>query len=407
MEYCSNCFKRTCRCGRPKVEIDYYIYPTIYELNRKGYTTTSCCSGHENSEHLSTYISFSKEIAEDIDSAYFQFDSYSYRGFHERRNCIRIKPEIIKKYKKKRTNKLELIQTINRELYAWARQLPERIPSAGQQVDFQPEYFDQEHEDDEIIDVQLPWIFFAKASKGCGYTVDDFFNEIASEGELTELIVNRAGRSRRFAAFDYVPNGMHRSNSALLKEKIKFDISGDFRFLLCGYEPYITIERLLVGEASWFLAYARTDIAIEYGDVEEVTYPHHHFDEDDDEDPEFDYPNNTTHIKPHFQTENLFDEDDIADYFDEHPNSHEFDLFSYLFNRMCGMKINIAVFSADNINIIFSNRTDFSLLMTEDQNVIAFGKADYEFMDFPHIHVEKKEALVYANGRLLMRKELK
>lgn len=407
MEYCSNCFKKTCRCGKPKVEIDYYIYPAIYELNRKGYATSSCCSGHEDSECLSTYISFYEAVSEDIQSEYFQYDSYSYRGFHERRNCIRVKPEIIKKYKKKRTNKLELIRAINRDLYFWARQLPSKVPVVNQGIDFPEDYFDQESEDDEIIDVQMPWIFFAKASKGCGYTVDDFFNEIECGEELSELIVNRTGKTKRFSESDYALNGIYTTNSTFLREKIKFDISGDFRYLLCGYEPYMTIERLLVGEASWYLAYARTDIATEYGDTEEVTYQDYSFEEDDEE---LKYDHLTTKVscrKLQLQSENLFDEDDIADYFDEHPNDHELDLFSYLFNRMCAMNINICVFSADNVNIIFSNRTDFSLLMTEEQNVIAFGKADYEFMDFPRIYVDKKEAFIYANGRLLMRKELK
>lgn len=404
MEYCSNCFKKICRCGKPRVEIDYYIYPAIYELNRKGYATNSCCAGHENSEHLSTYISFYEEIAVEINSEYFQYDSYNYRGFHERKNCIRVKPDIIKKYKKKRTNKLELIQAVNRDLYAWAVSLPTKIPVVNDKIEFAADYFEQEIESDEVIDVQMPWILFAKASRGCSYTVDDFFNEIDSNGELTELIVNRSGRMKRFCEADYA----YASNSAILRDKIKFDISGDFRFLLCGYEPYLTTERLLVGEASWYLSYARTDIATEYGDIEEVSYQDNYFEEEEDEDFQHDYPSKDFVCrKVHLQNENLFGEDDIADFYDEHPNSHEFDLFAYLFNRMCGMNINICVFSADNVNVIFSNRTDFSLLMTEEQNVIAFGKADYEFMDFPRIHVAQKEAFVYANGRLLMRKELK
>lgn len=408
MEYCSQCFREKCRCGKYKVEIDYYIYPAIYELNRKGYLTTSCCSGHECSEYLSTYISFSDEIEVDIDSDYFQYDSYNYRGFHEKRNRICVKPDIIKKYKKKRTNKLDLIQVINRDLYAWAMRLPAKISVVYPRIDFTEDYFDQEVESDEIIDVQLPWILFAKASKGCSYTADDFFNEIERTGELTELIVNRAGRMKRFCESDYIlNNGMHTNNSAILTEKIKFDISGDFHILLCGYEPYITTERLLIGEASWYLSYARTDIATTYGDAEEVTYQDYSFKEEDDEEIQHDYPTNKIACrKLQLQHESLFDEDDIVDYFDEHPNNHELDLFAYLFNRMCAMNINICVFSADNVNIIFSNRTDFSLLMTEEQNVIAFGKADYEFMDFSRIYVNKKEALIYANGRLLTRKEL-
>ena len=91
MEYCPNCFKRTCRCGKSyKVEIDYYIYPAIYELNRKGYRTTNCCSGHEYNQIMNTYVAFSEDIIEEFVSDYWQYDSYNYRGFHERKNIIRI-----------------------------------------------------------------------------------------------------------------------------------------------------------------------------------------------------------------------------------------------------------------------------------------------------------------------------
>lgn len=54
----------------------------------------------------------------------------------------------------------------------------------------------------------------------------------------------------------------------------------------------------------------------------------------------------------------------------------------------------------------FSNKTDFNLLMTNDQSVVAFGDADYEYMDFSRIYVAQKEVFVYTNGRLLMRKEV-
>ena len=68
------------------------------------------------------------------------------------------------------------------------------------------------------------------------------------------------------------------------------------------------------------------------------------------------------------------------------------------------MNINTCVFSSDNVNVVFSNKTDFSLLMLQDRNMIAFGEAEYEYMDFPRVCVDRKELFVYANNRLLFRK---
>lgn len=410
MECCSKCFKKLCRCGQPRVEIDYYIYPAIYELNRKGYWTNSCCSGHSDSEHLSTYISFYDEIETDIESEFIQFESYNYRGFHERRNCIRLKPELTKKFTKKRTNKLALIQEINKDLYRWAKSLPYRtslddLEDIGS--NFAETYFDEEIITDEVIDVQNPWILFTKVADGCKYTISDFFNEIEPVDSLSELIVNRSGHIRRFRDQDYAFPLLHTEHSSNLKDKIVFDISGDYKYLLCGYEPYIMIEKIRTGDAVWYLSYARTDIAIEYGDGDGGSYTAALVDEDDiDEHAEKHSNKIASNGKTLDYTDTLFDEEDIADFWDEHSGATELDLFTYLFNRMCRAHINICVFSAENVNIIFSNKTDFSLLMTKDQAVVAFGKADYEYMDFSQIHVEQKEVFAYTNGRLLMRKEV-
>lgn len=403
MEFCSKCFKRRCRCGQSKIEIDYYIYPAIYELNRKGYETDSCCSGHPLDLQRPAYISFCEEIGVDLDLEYFQFESYSYRGIHIRRNCIRMKPEYLHKLKKKRTNKLELIQNANRELYVWAQSLPPRIDEPWDKINFPDSYFGGEVSDDEVIDIQKPWVIFANAGHGCKFAVDEFFNEIECAGELTEIIVNQAGEIKQFFDSDYVPNVIQHGRHSFLEEKIRFDITGDYRFLLCGYEPYVTVEKLVVGEATWYLSYARTDIAFECGDGEESYYT-------EDFGPEYEdfedyHPTKVTiSRKRHECVDALFDEHDIEDFFADHKNGTELDLFTFLFNRMCRMNINTCVFSSDNVNIVFSNKTDFSLLLLQDRNVFAFGKAEYEYMDFPRVCVDHKELFVYANNRLLFRK---
>ena len=51
---CGNCFKLTetkgksyfCKCGGAKLHIDENMIPIIIELNKKGYKTKACCSGH-------------------------------------------------------------------------------------------------------------------------------------------------------------------------------------------------------------------------------------------------------------------------------------------------------------------------------------------------------------------------
>lgn len=49
-----------CECGSKFVEVDELIAPAVFELNRKGYTTQFCCSGHlyEGCLPPTTYIMF-------------------------------------------------------------------------------------------------------------------------------------------------------------------------------------------------------------------------------------------------------------------------------------------------------------------------------------------------------------
>ena len=394
MDFCSKCFKRRCRCGKSKIEIDYYIYPAVYELNRKGYETRSSCSGHPLDPLKRTSISFAEDLDIELDLEHFQFESYNYRGIHVRRNSVLLKPEIIHKLSKKRTNKLELIQVANRELYTWAQSLPSKREEPWEKIDFPDSYFGGEIADDAVIDIQKPWILFTKNGEGCKYTLEEFFDEIESTGELTEILVNSAGNIGQFFDSDF--------SQGLLKNKIAFDVTGDYCLLLCGYEPYATIEKLVVGESVWYLAYARTDIAFEYGDENETSNVEN-FDFDDEYE-DVRPAKDTINRKVRVHSDNLFDEYDVSDFFAEHQNATEIDLFTFLFNRMCRMSINTCVFSSDNVNVVFSNKTDFSLLMMQDRNVIAFGEADYEYMDFPRVQVDQKEFFVYANDRLLLRK---
>ena len=64
---CPSCFRELddCRCASYSyflVQIDKLIVPFIRVLNKKGYTTTACCSGHIEEDHCcSIYVAFKDE----------------------------------------------------------------------------------------------------------------------------------------------------------------------------------------------------------------------------------------------------------------------------------------------------------------------------------------------------------
>jgi hypothetical protein len=48
-------------CNGSVIELDELIAPTIIELNKKGYRTAFCCSGHFYENRITTYIAFADE----------------------------------------------------------------------------------------------------------------------------------------------------------------------------------------------------------------------------------------------------------------------------------------------------------------------------------------------------------
>ena len=79
---------------------------------------------------------------------------------------------------KKRTNKLQLIQEINKELYLWAQSLPCQEEDYEDALIFPLSYFDQEVVDDAIVDVQRPWLLFTKPASMNSHILQDFFGEV-------------------------------------------------------------------------------------------------------------------------------------------------------------------------------------------------------------------------------------
>jgi hypothetical protein len=135
---CKNCYeqynikrrsKLFCKkCGCELVEIDENFIEAIILLNKKGYYTCFCCSGHPNNKDCyHAYISFEdglilpnlpskymydKDRWPDINFLKHNCDGYAIRiEFEEKENLIKLQKEI-------------LISAIN--VLEWAEKLPHR-----------------------------------------------------------------------------------------------------------------------------------------------------------------------------------------------------------------------------------------------------------------------------------------
>lgn len=94
-------------------EIDELIYETIKILNKKGYKTEYCCSGHLYDEPIGTYITFDKKVMIPSLPTGFRFEYNS--------NTIR---KILDNYKNKNiSEKFTYIKETHEELLNWAEKL--------------------------------------------------------------------------------------------------------------------------------------------------------------------------------------------------------------------------------------------------------------------------------------------
>ena len=99
-------------CYGKIIEVDELILPTIMELNKKGYETDYCCSGHICEKDTNTYIKFKKDNAP---------KSIINNFVMEGKNPLIIR----KKYDNNMplTNKFKDIMQTNCDLYEWSKQL--------------------------------------------------------------------------------------------------------------------------------------------------------------------------------------------------------------------------------------------------------------------------------------------
>lgn len=150
MKYCNKCLKpqNSCTCTNNHFfEIDYLIYPIIYELNRKGYATSNCCSAHPNSNLLNPYIMFKENYSNlECSSELFSFETYRYKGVEKiRKEFIRPTKESVKYYRKLKDETARLMYLIefNKQLYYWAKSLPFFIENNDiEEKEFYEIYFD-------------------------------------------------------------------------------------------------------------------------------------------------------------------------------------------------------------------------------------------------------------------------
>lgn len=98
-------------CNENVFEVDELIAPTIIELNKRGWTTKFCCSGHLGEEFLHTYILF--EYVPNSAPALFYKDGNSIRVKNPARELSGIEG-------------YDELVMVNRRLYQWALNLPKR-----------------------------------------------------------------------------------------------------------------------------------------------------------------------------------------------------------------------------------------------------------------------------------------
>jgi len=102
------------KCEGSVVDMDELILPTILELNKKGWNTSFCCSGHLEEDYVSAYIMFTSDKPPKAPKG-FHYDSRN-GSLYLNEECASNRLTGIEGFN-------ELIR-INRVLYRWAIKLP-------------------------------------------------------------------------------------------------------------------------------------------------------------------------------------------------------------------------------------------------------------------------------------------
>lgn len=102
-------------CEGDVIELDELIAPTIIKLNKKGYHTQYCCSGHWYSEHSTPYIYFHKDCEPPTCPESFSFEDTP----DDTGKVIRAK------YVSSGSIKYDFVIEVNKQLLQWAEALPD------------------------------------------------------------------------------------------------------------------------------------------------------------------------------------------------------------------------------------------------------------------------------------------
>lgn len=379
MYCCSSCFKTQCRCNNRKINIDHYIYPAIYEFNRKGYITVESCSGHADAKSLNTYIKFKGNLDYEIKSDLVYFDTYKYNGVHVRKNVIKAKPEICKRFKKKRPDKTEIIREINKELYRIAKAIPAYISEdeLPAEILISEEFFDRESFVPDITDLHEPWMMVIPFRTDYIEKVEEFFGMIENRFNLYEIVINQTGHRHCFNYLDCKGNSRnyYDTQDTLVKDRITFDITSLPRLAQFGLEKDIKTEPLfLVNEnyddVTWYLSYASHDEEKYYDDPQEQGVS-----------------------------------SEIQDFNEKNIQCDKVDVFAYGFELLIQKGVHICAFSSEHSIIVFSDRIDFSYNVSDSGMSIIFGQIEDSY-EFSHIKVSSKKYFVFADQALLVGKEI-
>ncbi|MCR5727460.1 MAG: hypothetical protein K6G24_08340 [Lachnospiraceae bacterium] len=379
MYCCSSCFKTQCRCNSRKINIDHYVYPAVYEFNRKGYITEESCSGHADAKSLETYIMFKQDLDYIIDSDLIYFDTYKYNGVHVRKNVIKAKPEICQMFKKKRPDKSKIIRDINKELYRIAKAIPANIPEEDLSADtpISEDFFDQDTFVPDITDLHEPWMLILPFRADYIEKIEEFFGVIENNFCLYEIVINQMGYRHCFSYLDGkgTSRNYYDTQESLVKDRIVFDITSLPRLVQFGLEKDIKTEIVVLenesyDDVTWYLSYANH---------EERYY--------DD-------------------SQNQGVSSDIQQFNEKNVRCDKVDVFAYGFELLIQKGIHICAFSSEHSIIVFSDRIDFSYNVSESGMSIIFGQMAEDSYEYSHIKVSSKKCFVFADQALLVGKEI-
>ena len=379
MYCCSSCFKTQCRCNSRKINIDHYIYPAVYEFNRKGYITEESCSGHEDAKSLETYIMFKQDLNYIIDSDLIYFDTYKYNGVHVRKNVIKAKPEICKMFKKKRPDKSKIIREINKELYRIAKAIPANIPEDDLPADalIPEDFFNQDTFVPDITDLHEPWMLVLPYRTDYVETIEEFFGVIDNNFCLYEIVINQIGYRSCFSHLDC--KGTFRScydtQESLVKDRLVFDITSLPRLVQFGLEKDIKTEIIVLenenyDDVTWYLSYA--------------SHEERYYDD----------------------SQNQGVSSDIQEFNDKNVRCDIVDAFAHGFELLIQKGVHICAFSSKHSIIVFSDRIDFSYNVSNSGMSIMFGQMEEDSYQYSRIKVSSKKCFVFADQALLVGKEI-